>query len=142
MMAVCFRFRLWASVGCAAMLFILGDSGLQAGQFETLIQPLVNDHCIHCHSGNDANGIVDFETLENRADLVRQPALILAMLEALESYDMPPKEEPDLVDPLRSRAIQSLKGLLREATANTPRTNIPMRRLNRFQYNYAVKDLF
>ena len=142
MMAVCFRFRLWASVGCAAMLFILGDSGLQAGQFETLIQPLVNDHCIHCHSGNDANGKVDFETLENRADLVRQPALILAMLEALESYDMPPKEEPDLVDPLRSRAIQSLKGLLREATANTPRTNIPMRRLNRFQYNYAVKDLF
>lgn len=138
------RLRFWPlpPAWWTCVLFTLSAHNLQAEQFETLVQPLIAEHCVHCHSGNDANGEVDFEAIKNHTDLIGQPALILAMLEALDSYDMPPKDEPGLADSVRKTAVQSLKELLRESTANAPLPDIPIRRLNRFQYNYAVKDLF
>lgn len=68
--------------------------------------------------------------------------MILAMLKAIDSYDMPPQDEPELGESVRQEAVVVLKSLLRESTGATPIPEIPMRRLNRFQYNNAVKDLF
>ena len=113
-----------------------------AGQFEKSIQPLIADHCVHCHEGSDANGKMDFAVVGNRADLIDRPQMILAMLNALDSYDMPPQDEPKLEDSVRQKTVVALKALLREATTAAPDPEVPMRRLNRFQYNYAVKDLF
>ena len=113
-----------------------------AGQFERTIQPLIVDHCVHCHEGSDANGQMDFGAVGNRADFIERPKMILAMLKAIDSYDMPPQDESELEENVRQNAVVALKALLREATSAMPVQEIPMRRLNRFQYNNAVRDLF
>jgi hypothetical protein len=127
------------AVVCALVLWC---SPVWAGQFETSLQPLIADHCVHCHEGSDANGGVDMGAIGGRADLLSEPGMILGMLKALDSYDMPPEDEPELEESVRQDAVVALKGLLREATASMPKTSIPIRRLNRFQYNNSVKDLF
>jgi hypothetical protein len=124
------------------LAFLPGHCSVLAGQFEQAIQPLIADHCVHCHEGSDANGEMDFAAVGSRADLMARPEVILAMLKAIDSYDMPPQDEPDLDEPVRQKAVVALKALLRESTSAMLVPEIPMRRLNRFQYNYAVKDLF
>jgi len=123
-------------------VFTQSSGFVLAGQFETLIRPLVADHCVHCHEGSEANGGMDFEAISSRAGLIAKPKMILAMLKAIDSYDMPPQDEPELEERVRQKAVVTLKSLLRESTAATPDPEIPMRRLNRFQYNNAVRDLF
>ena len=53
-----------------------------------------------------------------------------------------PKTNLSWKERVRQKAVVTLKSLLRESTAATPDPEIPMRRLNRFQYNNAVRDLF
>ncbi|MGB1816719.1 MAG: hypothetical protein ACPHJ3_15275, partial [Rubripirellula sp.] len=42
------------------LAFVTKPSSAQAGQFEETIQPLIAEHCLHCHEGADANGEMDF----------------------------------------------------------------------------------
>ena len=143
-MSRCIGLSLRFDLPLLLVVFVFAHSSgfVLAGQFETLLQPLVADHCVHCHEGSEANGGMDFEAIGSRADLIANPKMILAMLKALDSYDMPPQDEPELEEPVRQNAVVTLKSLLREATVAAPVPEIPMRRLNRFQYNNAVKDLF
>ena len=115
------------ALGCA-----LGISSVHADQFATSIKPLVAEHCVHCHEGSDANGGMDFGSVSRRSDLLGKPDMILAMLKAIDSYDMPPQDEPALDDEVRQAAVSNLKLLLREATAAGAKPEIPLRRLNRF----------
>ena len=124
------------------LAFVTKPSSAQAGQFEETIQPLIAEHCLHCHEGADANGEMDFAFVGKRADLTDRPAMILAMLKAIDSYDMPPQDEPDLDEEVRQGSVIALKAMLRESTKSAPVPQIPIRRLNRFQYNNAIKDLF
>jgi len=55
---------------------------------------------------------------------------------------MPPEGEPELDEKTRARVVTSLKTLLRKATAGKTAKRNQIRRLNRFQYNNVVKDLF
>ena len=143
-MSRCIRWTLYFELPLLLLTLVClpGPRAALAGQFEQTIQPLIADHCVHCHEGSDANGEMDFEAIGNRADFIGKPKMILAMLKAIDSYDMPPQDEPDLGEPTRQEAVAVLKSLLRESTGATPVPQIPMRRLNRFQYNNAVKDLF
>ncbi len=124
------------------LMFFPGARTALSGQFERTIKPLIADHCVHCHEGSDANGQIDFESVGSRADFINRPEMILAMLKAIDSYDMPPQDESELDEAVRQNAVVVLKALLRESTTTMPLPEIPMRRLNRFQYNNAIRDLF
>ena len=110
------------------LVFLPAPCAALAGQFEQTIQPLIADHCVHCHEGSDANGEMDFESVGNRADFIGRPKMILAMLKAIDSYDMPPQDEPELGESVRQEAVVVLKSLLRESTGATPIPEIPIRR--------------
>ena len=55
---------------------------------------------------------------------------------------MPPEDEPELNEEVRTKLLATLKTMLREATTGKQANQARIRRLNRFQYNNAVKDLF
>ena len=55
---------------------------------------------------------------------------------------MPPEVEPRLTEAQRANLLATRKVQLRAATATVKGERIPIRRLNRFQYNNAVRDLF
>ncbi len=106
------------------------------------LNPLVAKHCLKCHGGDEVNGDVSFKQITTATQFLAQPALIHRMIEAVDVNDMPPEGEPQLEEKTRTRLLATLKTMLREATTGKERKPLQIRRLNRFQYNNSVKDLF
>jgi hypothetical protein len=114
----------------------------RAGDFERFVQPLLVQKCVKCHGGKKVEGKVNFRKLATGKQLLESPELIKSMIDAVDANDMPPEGEPALDQKTRTTLLDTLKAMLRAATADNALTQVGVRRLNRFQYNNSIKDLF
>ncbi len=114
----------------------------RADDVADFLNPLVAKHCLKCHGGEKVSGEVNFKPITTAAQFLAQPALINKMIDAVDSNDMPPEDEPQLDENTRTRLLATLKSMLRDATTGKERAPSQIRRLNRFQYNNSVRDLF
>ena len=64
------------------------------------------------------------------------------MIEVIDALDMPPDDEPELDAKVRTKLLATLKTMLRQSTSGDEMKRVQVRRLNRFQYNNSVVDLF
>ena len=111
---------------------------------ESAVLQVFDSHCVKCH-GRDGKtkGKVNLLNLKSDSDLVDDVDLLQDIIDVIDNGDMPPEDEPGLKPDIRESAVAELRGLLRLGLAKRatfPKT--PIRRMNRFQYNNAVKDLF
>jgi len=141
--------KLFLYQACLLTVVVSGTAQCQTAEdrqtardFDTFLKPLFARHCIRCHGGQKVNADVNFKTLSTARHLLDQPELIQSVTEAVGAYDMPPDGEPELDDTVRIRLLTVLKTMLRRSTAGQPTERPGIRRLNRWQYNNAVKDLF
>lgn len=122
---------------------LCGTSGeLPADDFDSVLVPLFAQRCEKCHGEHEANGDVNFRATTSSGAFAQGPELIRRTLDALDSHAMPPETEPELDAATRQSAIAVLKAMLQEATASAAPQPLQLRRLNRFQYNNSVRDLF
>ncbi|MEO1614479.1 MAG: DUF1588 domain-containing protein [Planctomycetota bacterium] len=110
------------------------------------VAAVLRQHCVKCHAAESDSGIelVDIadENTTHR-DLIEHAELVSQVIDVLDLHAMPPEEEPELGDQDRARVISALKSVLAGDQGNRPRfRRTPIRRMNRFQYNNAVDDLF
>lgn len=99
-------------------------------------------HCIKCHGeSGKANGNFDLLDLKADRDLLAKPELLEALQGALKDRLMPPEDEPPLPDAMRTQMLKQIEVMLRELQETHAFEPIPIRRMNRFQYNNAVVDL-
>ncbi|MEE2938628.1 MAG: DUF1592 domain-containing protein [Planctomycetota bacterium] len=105
-----------------------------------LLQTSIQQHCLNCH-GIDGEGDVNLLALRNASDAQAQPTLINDLIAVLRDRRMPPETEPPLTDPVRQKLITILQSIQADVLHNYPFEPIPIRRMNRFQYNNAVVDL-
>lgn len=102
---------------------------------------ILEQHCFDCHSsGPDSEGGLDLSQWStNPAD----PEGIANVIKVVEQQRMPPEDQPALNDAEQSTLLKTLKRqLIQLAELNEHRSPTPLRRMNRFQYNNAVVDLF
>jgi len=116
------------------------DSQAAPGDLARTIQT----RCVKCHGADpeDLSGEVDLRPL---ADVHAQPGaeLLRQVIDAIEFGAMPPEDEPPLADALQSKLLSALTTQLHLAVSQQDALpHVPMRRMNRFQYNNAVIDLF
>lgn len=130
------------SLTCAAVFSGGLSSIAPAAEFDEFIQPLLMAKCVKCHGTKEPEGGISFPTVDSADKLLAQPELIQRVIEVIDANDMPPEGEPQLKPEERTRLLASLKTMLRQATAGAERRDNAIFRLNRFQYNNAVKDLF
>lgn len=106
------------------------------------LRSFLQTHCVSCHSQDAPEGdvqlsLVDTEKLKSDAHLTQQ------LLHVLENREMPPEGEQQPGDRERDRILASLKPILHAAAqSSASHVRAPIRRMNRFQYNNAVTDLF
>ncbi|MCC9657798.1 DUF1592 domain-containing protein [Rhodopirellula halodulae] len=110
---------------------------------ELSIAAVFEEHCVMCHDQDDdpAAGVsLNGLRHENMGqDLDRLQRLI----EVLDRNEMPPEDEPPLPQATRTKLLAKLTSALHDKVAEThPVIQTPIRRMNRFQYNNAVMDLF
>jgi hypothetical protein len=118
------------------------DTICRADDFDGFLSPLFRQYCVGCHGGDEANGKVNLQAISTRKQFLEQPALIKELVDVIDANDMPPEGETPLEDSVRVRLLSVLKQSLREATAGKSNEPLPLRRLNRFQYSNAVRDIF
>ncbi|MCH2179597.1 MAG: DUF1592 domain-containing protein [Mariniblastus sp.] len=114
-----------------------------ASLFEVNIQPTLKIHCVKCHGQMDVvEGDVNLvELLPDR--LGEQVDLLSSLVDVLDRNEMPPEDEPSMDPRLRRRMVADLKTIVRNISASrADGLGTPIRRMNRFQYNNAITDLF
>ena len=135
----------------AVCLFISGsnvhaepDPPAASPRYAEEIQPILNHHCIQCHGKNGkVKGKVNLLEIESFADLRADPDLLDELIQALLQEDMPPEDESPLPPELRKRMVETFQAQLYTALrSNRNLAHTPIRRMNRLQYNNAVKALF
>ncbi|MBM82607.1 MAG: hypothetical protein CMJ78_18750 [Planctomycetaceae bacterium] len=106
------------------------------------IGAFVQKHCAACHADGNTEGDIDLSS--NRIKVLKDdPKFILKLIHILETRKMPPKDEPQPTSQQRKQMLAALQPILRDAVAaSNSNTRTPIRRMNRFQYNNAVIDLF
>ena len=120
-----------------------------ADDFTTNAQPLLQKYCYDCHSANKQKGGIEVDQLKTTLDAFQYHRFLENIAHQVEAGTMPPKDDVD-ADEIPSDAdrakllkeIKSLQGKL--SKGDFPRNpGRPMiRRLNRNEYNYTVRDLF
>jgi hypothetical protein len=125
---------------CSVFASALPVSGVE----QDSVLPVFQMHCVKCH-GQDGKmkGKVDLLAIKDLSALGQQPELLGKIIEAIDFDEMPPEDEPQLDPKERVTLLEELEALRHQSLAGKrmyPRT--PIRRMNRFQYNNAVIDLF
>ena len=112
--------------------------------FDGILKPAFSQNCIKCHGEKEkVKGKVNLFALKNSSELEANAKLLGKLIEALEFEDMPPEDEPSLDPKLRKQMVAELKTILKSAVSSKKVfAHTPIRRMNRFQYNNAVQDLF
>ncbi len=133
-----------ASLVLLQAVFATNSRSAEGDAFTSIIAPAIQKHCAKCHGAdaNEVEGDVDLVSLQ-RDDLSKNVELVRGLIDVLDLEEMPPEDEPQLDAKLRQQLIAELRTVLREAVSHAKTfSHAPIRRMNRFQYNNAVVDLF
>jgi len=111
--------------------------------YESLLRPTFQSYCGKCHGVDGVEeGDVNLMELDG-AHVGSDIDLLSELVEVLDLGEMPPEGEPDLKPEERKRLVFELKKILKvEVQKSSVFEQAPIRRMNRFQYNNAVIDLF
>jgi hypothetical protein len=107
------------------------------------IQPLFRKHCWGCHDADKRKGEIDLTRDPNPRLIAQNRKVWQVALHVLESGEMPPKKAAQPKDEERGRMIEFLKKTLGNLECKDDRDpGKPLvRRLNRVEYDNAVRDL-
>ncbi len=120
------------------------DAGKRS--FHKDVMPMLETYCIDCHDEENEEGEVNFEVFASGRDAERDPDFWESVKMLIEMKEMPPrkrKKQPS--DAERAKVIAWIDELSSrwdkgEFGRDPGRTTI--RRLNKNEYNYTVRDLF
>ena len=122
--------------------FFLIQSVLAKKNFS--IEDTFKIHCVECHGAKGkVKGEVNLLSFTQGKDIKSNPELLQTVLEVIDFGEMPPEENQPIDKTDRQMIVSELKKLLEESLSGAKEewVNAPIRRMTRFQYANAVKDL-
>jgi len=114
--------------------------------FEKDAQPLLAKYCYSCHGSETQDGGIEFHKIKTKEDAFRFHKLLANAAEQVHTEEMPPVDADEFPNDTEIETLQEtftyISNLVQEGKVppNPGRTTI--RRLNRNEYNYTVRDLF
>ncbi len=106
-------------------------------------QSLLAKYCYDCHgAGKKVKGKVNLKELATRSDFLEKVKVARLGAEAVSFGEMPPEDEKQPSSAERKKIVSFLYGVVDEyARDNASLEPVVMRRLNRYEYSNAVRDL-
>jgi mono/diheme cytochrome c family protein len=111
--------------------------------YTAVVKPFFEKHCIKCHGPEKSKGKMTLHTLDGDLAAGQELERWEDILEALDSEDMPPEDEPQPKEGEREAVVRWIDGGLRDYVkkasdvAPVPTT----RRLTNFEYQNTMRDL-
>jgi hypothetical protein len=124
------------------VLCFLSKSVLAKKEFS--IEGSFESYCIECHGmKGKVKGEVNLISFTEGKDLKGDPELLQTIMEVIDFGEMPPEENQPFDNKERKMIVAELKKLLAESVSGSEEDLVkaPIRRMTRFQYANAVKDL-
>jgi hypothetical protein len=110
--------------------------------FDALITPFIEAHCVMCHGEEKQKGDIRLDTLSRDFSQGQNAVLWQDVSDMLITGDMPPEEEPRPPKGELSQAIKAIDSELRAAAASAnEKGRIAIRRLSHSALDNTVKDL-
>ncbi|HYG77014.1 MAG TPA: DUF1592 domain-containing protein [Planctomycetota bacterium] len=113
--------------------------------FDKDIRPLLEAHCIKCHGPQKKKGGADFSTFTDQKSLLKHRKLWRTAAIQVETLEMPPAEERQLLPPEREKLAAWMKQIANTIDCSNPADRHPgpslIHRLNRSEYNLTIRDL-
>ncbi len=105
-------------------------------------QQVLSKYCFRCHGKRKLKGKINLQVLDDRSKLLASIDLTRNASEALARHEMPPEDEEQPTDEERRLLGTYLRGVIDEYLRNnSTAAPVVMRRMNRYEYNNAVRDL-
>ncbi|MEE2937699.1 MAG: DUF1588 domain-containing protein [Planctomycetota bacterium] len=106
------------------------------------VQPIIEEFCVRCHDGKNAEGDIDLKKFRTKHDYLDDIQLAQKVSDALAYHEMPPADEQQVPDARHAQLLaffeSTIDEFLRSSESLEPTV---MRRMNRYEYNNAVRDL-
>ncbi len=126
-------------------LAVLTCAGAATPDFARDIAPLIRAHCLDCHDAGTRKSGLNLERFTDTASALADRATWAAVLEKVESHQMPPPKEENLPSSAeRARLVAwigHLAALPDPALGARDPGRPALRRLTRLEYNNSVRDL-
>ena len=109
----------------------------------TLVMDSFQKHCVECHGlKGKVKGQVDLLAYTGAEDIKKNPELLQRVLEVIDFGEMPPEEKEPIPTKDQQVLVTELKKMLTDTVSSQEEgVAAPIRRMTRFQYANAVKDL-
>ena len=102
----------------------------------------LEQYCYQCHQGEEGESDLDLTQLSNAEQWLEQIQIARRVRNVLERHEMPPTDEAQPEPGTRQHILATLESYLKRYLAENPATSpVVMRRLNRYEYSNAVRDL-
>ena len=107
------------------------------------MRPVMATYCFKCHGDKEkVKGKVNLKKLTTREAFLADIELTRKVAEALAYQEMPPEDEEQLPEAVHRKLSALFDGILAEyLKASGTLRPVVMRRMNRYEYNNAVRDL-
>ncbi|MCP4510715.1 MAG: DUF1587 domain-containing protein, partial [Fuerstiella sp.] len=128
------------SVGLAVSMVIGCPLTASGGDFDQDVKPLLGKYCIKCHSGEDANGDIDFSTISTTDDVDAAFETWESVVKHLQAGTMPPEDERQPADNERNRIFAWYESFVNNIEAQ-PAVFKP-RRLSATEYRNTLRSIF
>lgn len=109
-------------------------------QYKAQVGKLFENYCMDCHSGNSPRAGLDFEKFASAKSVAAQPKLFQKVVQNIRSQVMPPMDPSPTLAEREQMVDWIFRCLSKNGVADQP-GRVTIRRLNRTEYNYVVRDL-
>lgn len=140
--------RLRQFVWLSIVTLLIGTShalaGAESASFSGDIRPLLEKYCFECHGAQEKKKAdVDLAPFKSEQDLSGNQQLWLDVQGQLTSYAMPPAKSPQPTEAERKVISDWIENAMDRLDEKLPMNagRVPLRRLNREEYNNTVRDL-
>ncbi len=125
---------------------ILLITPLSADSFSAQISPFLKKHCISCHGPDKEKGGITLDHLNSLSAGFKNHLLLEKIIDQVQHKEMPPDDQDVLpTEAERAQIIKALSKVVdRVKSGDVPQRagRTTLRRLNRNEYHYTVRDLF
>lgn len=130
---------LWLS----SSLLFGADSAQRVQELQDRVLPLLQTHCLDCHSGAEPDAGVTLERARQPLDFLKDQSVWRRVVQKLQTEEMPPPDSSELDDSDRHFLMAWVTSTLEDidcGLADNP-GKVTLRRLNAVEYRNTIRDL-